>query len=483
MSRLSVGRTCSCARLLQTRQHLRAIVRFRPYDTSTEEGRAQERLRRVGLSALASMAAKLVSVTASLVSVPLATSYLGVEQFGLWMTVLSLTGLLGMADLGIGNGIVSLVAEAHGRGDRIAARRLVSNAFFVLLGMGAFVASAVLALRTTVPWDRLLGFHSEVAGPAAVLALLFFGISLPLGLAQRVLAAYQEGFAAGLWQVAAGLLSLGSVVVAVITRSGVVGLVLAVSGAPVVVNLLNCLVLFLRQMPWLRPRLSDVDAPRTKTLLRMGSVFLCLQVAMAIGFNSDSLVLAHVVGGTAVAEYSVTSKLFSIPQMLLGYVLMPLWPAYGEAIAKGDIAWARQILRRSVIVSLAVMLVAAGVLVGIGQWLLVLWTGGKITVSLQLLVVFGIWSIVIALASPLAMFLNGAKVVGIQIVVSATSAAANIALSIFLTRSIGVSGVVLGSIISQVVLTLVPYCIYFPRLLNTIEARARVAKTARGVAP
>jgi O-antigen/teichoic acid export membrane protein len=426
------------------------------------------------------MAARVVGIAGSLISVPLTTGYLGTERFGLWMTVLSLTGLLGMADLGIGNGIISLVAEADGRGDQPLARRLVSSAFFLLLGIGAVVATLALTLRATLPWDRLLGFHSQEAGPAAVLVLVLFGVGLPLGLAQRVLAAHQEGFAAGLWQLAGGLLYVGGVIAAVVTKSGIFGLVLAAAGAPIVVNLLNCFMVLTRQKPWLRPSLRYVDAQTIRALLRMGSVFLCLQLAMSIGFSSDSLVLAHIVGGSGVAEYAVASKLFSIPQMLLSHVLAPLWPAYSEAIGRGDIPWVRRTLRRSVILGVAVMILAAGALVASGHWFILLWTGGKISVSLPLLVAFGLWSVVIALGGPLAAFLNGAKVVGLQMIVSSVTAVANIGLSILLARSIGVSGVLFGSIISQVLLTLIPYRLYLPRLLVTIERRARTAERAHG---
>ena len=115
-------------RARRTWARLRAIMRFKPYDTTTEEGRARERLRRVGLSALSSAAARGLGLGASLITVPLTASYLGAERYGLWMTVLSVAGLLSMADLGIGYGVMTLLAEAHGRGDRLLARKLVSNA-------------------------------------------------------------------------------------------------------------------------------------------------------------------------------------------------------------------------------------------------------------------------------------------------------------------------------------------------------------------
>ena len=455
---------------------LRQVVRLKPFDTTTEEGRSKERMRRVGLTALSSTAARGVGLIASLITVPLTASYLGAERYGLWMTVLSVVGLLGMADLGIGNGLLTLLAEAYGRNDRLLARKLVSNAFLILTAVGILLVVSVGGLHAVIPWERIIGLRGEEAGPAAVAAIVCFGAGLPLGIGQRVLAAYQEGYWAALWQMLGSILSFGCVVLAVVMKSGIVGLVLAVSGPSVVAGLVTCCVVFQGRMRWLRPKVVDLDRRSCSSLVRTSGLFFVLQAAGNIGFTSDAVVLAHVCGGAAVAEYSVATKLFSIPQILLSYVLTPLWPAYGEAIAKGDIGWVRRILRRSIVLGIIAMVISACALVLIGQWFVLRWTRGKISVSFLLLLALGAWSIVMAVAGPLGMFLNGAKVVGFQIATASCLAITNILLSIVLARSMGVAGVVFGSIISVLLTTLIPTRLYLEKLLRNIEARAEKAK-------
>jgi len=51
------------------------------------------------------------------VTVPLTLNYLGSEHYGLWMTISSVSVMLGFADLGIGNGVLNAVADAYGRDD------------------------------------------------------------------------------------------------------------------------------------------------------------------------------------------------------------------------------------------------------------------------------------------------------------------------------------------------------------------------------
>ena len=88
----------------------------------------QQRIRRAFLSTLASAAARGTVVLTSLLSVPLTLGYLGKERFGLWMVISSLVALLGLADLGVGNGLLNVLAKAYGKDDRDAARVGVSSA-------------------------------------------------------------------------------------------------------------------------------------------------------------------------------------------------------------------------------------------------------------------------------------------------------------------------------------------------------------------
>jgi O-antigen/teichoic acid export membrane protein len=77
-----------------------------------------------------------------------------------------------------------------------------------------------------------------------------------------------------------------------------------------------------------------------------------------------------------------------------------------------------------------------------------------------LLAGLGIWGVLMPVSSTIAMFLNGLSVVRIQVAVATWAALANIAASVYLTRRIGIPGVVYGSILSQFIIVLVPYFWY-----------------------
>jgi O-antigen/teichoic acid export membrane protein len=442
------------------------LLRLTPFETDTPEGRRLERYRRVALSAFSSGFARFASVVAALVVIPLSVRYLGSSRYGLYATITAMGGLVGFADLGIGNGLVSMIAEAHGRDDRRAAARATSTAFFFLLGLALVLGVAFVAVYPFVPWPSLFnigGRGATEAGAASAAFVLGVLLALPLGIVQRAEIGLQESFVASLWQAVGSMLGLAGVVAAIVAGASLPVLVLAVALAPIAALAGNGLDLFLRRRRWLTPRLRDVDWHTGITLLRIGVLFFVLQIAMAVAFESDAIVLAQIRGPDAVTVYSVTLRVFLLLPALLSFALTPLWPAYGEAISRGDISWVTTTFRHSIRLCLAVSLPAAALLLVVARPAIQLWAG--VTAPYSLLAAAAVWTVLLSLSGALSMFLNGARVIRIQIVLALMMMASNLALSIELTRRIGISGVVWGTVIAQSVVVLAPCALVARRTL------------------
>jgi O-antigen/teichoic acid export membrane protein len=199
-------------------------------------------------------------------------------------------------------------------------------------------------------------------------------------------------------------------------------------------------------------------------ILKLGLLFFVLQCAVTVSFTSDNIVIAQVMGAAAVALYAVPQKLFSTVSMVIGMANAPLWPAYGEAIARRDVAWVRRVFFASMRVTLAISVPLCTLLALAGPWILRVAVGKSLHASVSLLVVLAVWAIINAISTVIAMLLNGAGVLKAQAIVWVFSSLANLALSIYFTRRLGVIGVCLGSIISQLTITF-PACFFMIRNL------------------
>ena len=260
----------------------------------------------------------------------------------MFATITAIAGLVGWADLGIGNGVVSEVAAAEGRGDRASIGRVVSTAFFALLGLSLVLGVLFAAVYPFVPWDSIFNVSGDAAGGVGEAAAAFaLGVllALPLGVVQRAEIGMQETFVASAWQALGSLLTLVGVILAAVAGASLPYFVLAVSVTPAVALAGNGVDLFFGRRAWLRPSLRLVDRSTARLLLRVGWIFFVIQVSMAIAYESDALVLTQILGPSAVTVYSVTMRVFLVVPALAGFVLAPLWPAYGEAISRGDAEW------------------------------------------------------------------------------------------------------------------------------------------------
>jgi O-antigen/teichoic acid export membrane protein len=348
----------------------------------------------------------------------------------------------------MGNGLLNALSEANGRDDRVAARRYVSSSFLMLAGLALALAAAFAVVYPFVPWQEVFNVSSPEAGPAMAALVGCFLVSLPLGVVEKVQLGYQEGFRNALWTAFGNMLGLGAVLLAIALGAGLPWLILAIAGAPAIARLANGVALFGWHKRWLRPTLGWATRPAARRVLQIGLLFFVLQLAVAVAYQSDSIVAVHVVGPQAVAEYAVVYRLFMLVPMLVGMALTPLWPAYGEAIARGDVAWVRRTLLRSLWISLLATAPAALLLVALGSRIIELWAGSEIVPSFGLLLGFGVWMVMGTAGNAVAMFLNGANIVRFQVLTAISMAVTNLALSIVLARSIGVAGVIWGTVLA-----------------------------------
>lgn len=454
-----------------------SLLRLAPFDTSTAEGRSKERFRRVALSTAATAAAKGVVVLTTLVTVPLTVGYLGAERYGLWMTISATIAMLGFGDLGIGLGLLNAVSEADGKDDRPAALRYVSSGFFMLLGIAAFLIAAFVVVYPFVPWARIFNVASDLAaresGPAVAVFAACFVLNIPLWVVNRVHMGYQEGYVNSLYEISGNVFALLGILQAIRLEAGLPWLVLAMSAPPALASVANGAVLFGYRRPWLLPRWGSATREAASKILRLGILFFVLQLAGAVAYSSDNIIAARVLGPEAVTRYSIPMKMFSFVPLMMGMILIPLWPAYGEAISRGDVGWVRSTLARSVAAALVVAVPVSVPLVLWGGEIIRLWVGPGVAPSFSLLLGLGAWTVMSCAWGAVAMFLNGANALRIQVVCTLLMAGGAILLKVFLSRSVGLSGIIWGGVAAQCMFIILPIALFLPGMLEGIRRGAR----------
>lgn len=442
---IGLKRNALAARALGLREALR-----RPADPDSQTGREHMRHRAIALTALASALARAVSIATTLATVPLTLHFLGAERYGMWMALSAFSALLSFADFGIGNSVLTAVAQGEGRRDEAELRRQISSAFAAMSGVAAIMLAVLAAAYPLVDWAGLFNVSGAravtEAGPAAAVFLAVLALTVPLGLVTRIQYGLQQGFRANLWQVLASLSALAALVIAIRAEASLPWLVLALAGTPLLVNLLNTADFFAFRRPGLRPDFARIDLAAMRRLSADGALFLILQVCAALLFQINALVIAWTLGAQSVASYAVPERLFSVVATVLAIMLVPLWPAYGDAVGRGDFAWMRQTLRRSLVLGVGGAAAMAAALVMAGPSVIAWWVGDAVTVPFALLAGLGLWKVIEAAGNAIAMFLNGINQLRIQVIAALSALAISLPLRFWWAEQFGLAGVIWATI-------------------------------------
>jgi O-antigen/teichoic acid export membrane protein len=394
-----------------------------------------------------------------LVSVPLTLSYLGHERFGLWGAISSLAVVLQFTDLGMGNGLVNAIAQAHGAEDREAARRSISSTFFFLLGIAAAVTVLFCLAYPYVPWARIYNVHSAEgsaeAGSATLALVCCWALSMPLGVAQRVQVGFQEGYRRNFWQMVGSVLSLVCVVVMATLRAGLPILVLSLTATAALVQGLNWVAEFVYSRPDLRPSLRHFHWETGWRLVKSGILFAIMTLASIVGTSTDCLVISHMLGAAAVTDYSIVAKLF-MATLLASFIFQPLWPAFQEAIQRGDHDWVCRTVRKSLLLAGGISLGTGLLLVLLGPTVVLLWLKRLSTPSLLLFWGFALWGTVAALNDVLVSILSTSHFLKVQVVLAVLAAGAALTSKVILLPLLDSAGAPLATALGYAVFFTLP---------------------------
>ena len=438
--------------------------------------RLNSRRGRITAAVSSGAASRALSSLITLLSLPLAVRYLGAERYGVWVTVTSTMALLNLLDLGIAGTLTNEIAYSHAVGDRERAARSTTNALALTVLVTILAGLLLLAAWPHLDWTALLKVpadvpHSEISRTMASAAALML-LGLPASLAARILAGYQEVHRYNLLVAAETLFNLAGLLAGIrLQVSMPVLFVLATAWGPLgSLAALSAMLLWFK--PWLRPRLSFLSLPAARGLLGSGAGFWLIQISAAIVFSSDNVVVSHHLGPAQVTPYSVTWRLVGMAAIVQGLLFPALWPTYAEAYARADHAWLRRAFRMNLLVTVALNLAFAIGLVSFGRSLIRWWAGGAAVPSFSLLVVMAIWATISGCMTAESCLLAAVNRTREQGVLSIIAAVVNLALSIFLVQRMGSVGVIAGTVLSYLLILVVPQTLIVRQVLSTLPRQS-----------
>jgi O-antigen/teichoic acid export membrane protein len=409
-------------------------------------------LRNIG----SNWALALIQILVLIQLTPIQVRELGVPTQGVWLTVASLTSVLGLLILGVPMASVRFIAghvardEPHKANAAIATclgicLALGAGAFVVGLGFWSFFDHTYLRSPEWVPLGPVVLRDARVAFWISVAQVsLGFAATLPFG----ILDAHDDFISRNGVKVAGLILRL-VMIAGVLRLYPSLILLAAIQFGVMLLEFAVALAIIRRSRPHIRFGLSGFDASRLREILGFSLFAMLLNMGSQLAFQSDQLVINAFSGPDQGTFFDVGNKFFP---PLLGLVLgigMVMMPTATKLQVTGGFAELRGAFLKWSKVAYSLALLVGVYLLVLAPEFLAWWMGplfavpsGRVTRVLMFSFLF--FLPVRGVASPMLMGLGKPALPALAFL---GMGVINLAISLVLVKPLGIFGVAVGTAI------------------------------------
>ncbi|MFJ9865187.1 lipopolysaccharide biosynthesis protein [Streptomyces sp. NPDC101165] len=385
---------------------------------------------------------------------------LGVSDYALFSLVVTLPVLLlPIGDLGIGAALIDAVEGSKGSpGGREHIERTITSGARALTCTGVLIIIGALVVVATGAQSSLLGAASAPgAGASIATVAALMGCVVPLSLGYSALDALRRSHVSALLQAAGNVLALCLVLLFAALGSPVYCFVSAGFLGHCVAALIGLLMAGRAlEMPLLRTVVTSLHPrQRVTRIVHLAGPKTVINVATAVAYGSDRLVLSHTAGPIAVAVYSAGAQLYTPAWALVNAGTVPLWNMFVRQRRDSDRVPKAELGRIMLWFGTGALLVGVG-LVTLGPSVTRWMTHGGAGAGSALMAAFAALLLAHAVVSPVAMWLTQPAALRLLAGRYVRMAVVSLALSVPLAWLIGPAGPVVASVASHTVCVSIP---------------------------
>ena len=401
----------------------------------------------------------LLQIPILMVLTPFVINTLGKTDYGVWLTIASLTGILRLFILGVPMASVRFIAEHAARSDHARTNQAIATCLGITLLLGAAALVIGLALLGVFEWGYLRSAEWSGLPPTTVavarLAFLLAVLEISAGFFMRlpygILEAHHDFVTRNL-VMGGGLLLRLVLTLALLSWRASLVLLATVLVAVLVFEFVASWWAVRRRYPHLHFGIGAFDREQLGEILAFGIFAMLLNVGTMLAFRADALVIGRWLDPQAVTDFDIGNKFFDpLTQFVIsiGAVVMPMATRLRAQRSTGELR--NMLLKWSKIAFSLVLCVGIYLLIA-GPAFLAAWIGpeyapisGRV---LQILMVsFLLYLPVRGVGLSMLLGLGSPAKPALALLVMGV---VNVGLSIFLLERYGILGVAFGTALPNV---------------------------------
>jgi O-antigen/teichoic acid export membrane protein len=391
--------------------------------------------------------AYVIDAILGLVMLPFNLSHLGMAAYGLWMLTTSFTVYFDMLDLGYGGALVRFVAQYRAQRNAKALNEVLStfSLVYALIGATAYLFVIVIALNLHL-MSKLT--PSEVETSRTLLLIIGANVAARFifGVYGGIIVGFQRYHLNNLTSIATSLAVAAANVAVLLAGYGIVALVATTT-------FVRILTLFVyrsnayRTFPGLSIKWSSFRRERFKEVSGFSVYMLLLDIAYKVNYSIDVIVVGAFLGPASVALWAPAQRLTDLALRLSNQLGDALFPIVVDCDTSQHNERLRRVFLEGTRLSLATVLPIGGGLAVMAEPLMTAWLGRQFTMTALVVQILAFVVVVRVGAATASIVLKGAGMHRGLTLLIAVMGVGNFVLSLILVKSIGLTGVAIGTAI------------------------------------
>lgn len=402
---------------------------------------------------------KILNIITTFIMIPIVISYLGVEKYGLWVTLFSVTSWIYMFDGGIGNGLkVNLIKSISEKKDELA-KKYIANSYLFMFLLCFAVLIITFPIIYTVDLNKVFSvdfLHTDDLRNIIIIMLAFtistYFLSLYKNLLFSINNVYLVNLSIFLYQLFALCFIL---VIRKYDDASLFYIAIAYGLSNMMVSFIFTLYFFIKNKK-LIPSYKDFNVKIFKESYKLGFDFFIIQISSIVIYSSDNIIISNKLGPEYVTSYSLVFQVYTVGLVFWYIISNTVGPLLAKNYYSNNIDGVRKIIKNMNIIFF-IIIVALIVSVYAFPLLINVWVKDNIIYPEYIFFFFAVFVAMRIYGDIYMSFLNSIGIIKWQKYLSIFGAVLNIPISIFLAVNLDLksSGVILGTCFSIFGLTLI----------------------------
>jgi O-antigen/teichoic acid export membrane protein len=424
-------------------------------------------LFRIGKNVFSNWAGYIVNIVVSFFLAPFMVHSLGNAGYGIWVLVGSLTGYLGVMDLGLRPAVVKFVARYRSLDDDLMVNRVVNTILIILSVVAAavFLASLVLSYFSLDLFNIPAEYHGQFR-LVIIIVGLNIAASFPFSVFGALLPAIERFDLGNAVQICVFLVRALLLVIFLSFGGGLIAVGVIVLTASMAEFILKARLSF-KHIPSLKLDRHLADRQTFKMIASFSGYAFVINVASRLSLQSDAIVIGAMLSPEAITSFAIGSTMIDYLLTLISYMSTTILPMASAFEAQKNYEKLRQLLVVGTKYCVAIILPISITYVVLGETFINIWMGpqyGPDSAKVLAILTVGYFGF-------LSQFVANVIFIGLGKLkylayLNVGLAVVNLGLSVILVRWLGIYGSALGTAIPLIVSGSIVYPIYICRTVQ-----------------